>query len=189
MPNLILFFLLTSAIVILISIWIITAPKHYKDNPKKMLKKSFFLRISLLIISITVTIWTAFNAPLPKTGNEIFLEIIGVILFIAGASLCVWAKFTMKEVWGMPGEHDTKGQNTLITEGPFKLTRNPIYLGLMLLFVGYSRALHSPAIVLCIPYYFLFRSFIHQEEALLLTIFGKKYEEYKKKVPRWIKMY
>ncbi len=189
MPNIILFSLLTAAILILICIWIITAPKHYRDNPKKIFKKAFFLRISLLIITIAVTIWTAFKTPLPRTGNEEFLQIIGIILFVAGAAIAVWAKFTMKEVWGMPGEYDSKAHNRLITNGPFQFTRNPIYLGLILLFVGYARALHSPAIVLCIPYYFLFRSFIVKEEELLKNVFGKEFEEYMKKVPRWLKIY
>lgn len=189
MMNPLLFFGLTCGLGIMAVIWVLTLPEHYRANPSKIFNALTLIRIVMIVLSILVTIWTAFYFPLPPTGSEAVLEIIGVVLFISGFAIAIWAKFTMKEFWAGPAGHDMNAQTTLLTHGPFAYSRNPIYLGLLLVFAGYTRALHSPAIVLILVFYVIFSGFIHTEEVLLERQFGKQYEEYKKKVPRWIKMY
>ena len=75
-----------------------------------------------------------------------------------------------------------------ITDGPFRFTRNPAYLGMVLTFIGTSILLGSITTFI-IPIIFIIltdRTVILTEEKNLEKKFGKKYLNYKKKVRRWI---
>ncbi len=78
--------------------------------------------------------------------------------------------------------------NHLIIEGVFSRTRNPMYIGMFILILGFS--IVSTNIISCIlPFVFaiLVRLiFIRKEEKMMLETFGEAYLEYKKKVRRWI---
>lgn len=75
-----------------------------------------------------------------------------------------------------------------VTDGPFKFTRNPTYLGMALTFIGISILLGSIATFI-IPIIFIIltdRIVILMEEKNMEKKFGKEYLKYKKKVRRWI---
>lgn len=76
----------------------------------------------------------------------------------------------------------------LVTEGPFRLTRNPMYLGLVLLLIGLAGLLGSVSPWVIIPLFVLVidRSIIPLEEEKMGRIFGEEYERYRQRVRRWI---
>ena len=76
----------------------------------------------------------------------------------------------------------------LVTEGMYRYSRNPMYLGLLLLTIASTIWFGTWfGIIINIVFIFLinFLQIIPEEEALL-EIFGEEYEEYKKNVRRWI---
>ena len=76
----------------------------------------------------------------------------------------------------------------LVTSGLFKVSRNPVYFGMVLLLLGVSILLGS-LINFFIPIIFLVLTdifVIRKEENNLKRIFGKKYLRYKNEVRRWI---
>ena len=76
----------------------------------------------------------------------------------------------------------------LVTEGMYRYSRNPMYLGLLLLTISSTIWFGTWfGIIINILFIFLinFLQIIPEEEALL-EIFGEEYEEYKKNVRRWI---
>ena len=112
---------------------------------------------------------------------------LGIPLIIMGLYLnWVWVANRFKE------EKTTIDPNVMpnkfITDGPFKFTRNPTYLGMALTFIGFSILLGSITTFI-IPIIFIIltdRTVIVVEEKNMEKKFGKKYLEYKKKVRRWI---
>ncbi|MDR2688522.1 MAG: isoprenylcysteine carboxylmethyltransferase family protein [Azoarcus sp.] len=76
----------------------------------------------------------------------------------------------------------------LVTSGIFRLSRNPIYLGLVLSLIGLSVRLASPPtlfgplVFACYTHYFQ----ILPEERILAAVFGDEYERYKANVRRWL---
>ena len=77
---------------------------------------------------------------------------------------------------------------SLVTEGMYRYSRNPMYLGLLLLTIASTIWFGTWfGIIINILFIFLinFLQIIPEEEALL-EIFGEEYEEYKKNVRRWI---
>ncbi len=76
----------------------------------------------------------------------------------------------------------------LVTEGMYRYSRNPMYLGLLLITIASTIWFGTwSGIIINIVFIFLinFLQIIPEEEALL-EIFGEEYEEYKKNVRRWI---
>jgi protein-S-isoprenylcysteine O-methyltransferase Ste14 len=78
--------------------------------------------------------------------------------------------------------------NHLITEGVFSKTRNPMYIGMSILILGFS-IVSTNIISFLLPFVFVIMVrliFIRKEESMMFESFGEDYLEYKKKVGRWI---
>jgi protein-S-isoprenylcysteine O-methyltransferase Ste14 len=76
----------------------------------------------------------------------------------------------------------------LVTGGMFRLSRNPMYLGLVLALAGAALSLASPLALLAAPVYgrWVQRRFIEREERLLEERFGNAYRAYCLRVRRWV---
>ena len=77
---------------------------------------------------------------------------------------------------------------TLVTTGMYQFSRNPMYLGLLLLLIGWALYVGALSAILLIPLFILLITTmqIQPEEIILEEIFGQSYIEYKRNVRRWI---
>ena len=77
---------------------------------------------------------------------------------------------------------------TLVITGPFKYSRNPLYLSLVGILVGLAFVLGTATPVVVIPVFvwLITRRFIVVEEAALAARFGDQYAAYKARVRRWL---
>jgi protein-S-isoprenylcysteine O-methyltransferase Ste14 len=84
----------------------------------------------------------------------------------------------------MPGEAST----VLVRDGLYRVTRNPIYIGLILLYFGLSIVLTSVwVLLLLVPAVIvLHRGVVKREEDYLDWKFGEDYRYYVRQVPRWL---
>ncbi|MCC5794804.1 MAG: isoprenylcysteine carboxylmethyltransferase family protein [Chromatiales bacterium] len=89
--------------------------------------------------------------------------------------------------------HDTtiypNGESTrLVTAGPFRFTRNPMYLGMTLIVLGVALLLGSLTALLGVPFFMLAvqQLFIIPEEQRLGGWFGEDYRRYCARVARWL---
>jgi protein-S-isoprenylcysteine O-methyltransferase Ste14 len=78
--------------------------------------------------------------------------------------------------------------STLIASGPYRFTRNPMYVSLVLIYVGavLLKAQIWPLLLLPVPVAVVDRAVIPFEEARLREQFGPHYEEYRRRVGRWL---
>jgi protein-S-isoprenylcysteine O-methyltransferase Ste14 len=81
-----------------------------------------------------------------------------------------------------------KPTTALVTEGPFRYSRNPIYVALTLLYVGVALLINALWILLLVvPAVLVFRyGVIAREEAYLTRKFGDAYRQYTAQVRRWL---
>ena len=113
----------------------------------------------------------------------------GILLIPIGMFLVIWANYAL--LW--TGRIDFKDREpmqrpkNLVLVGPYKLSRNPIYFGCLLMMLGLVIVWSSivTAFFLLLVY-LLFRFFIKREEVILEEEFGKEYRVFKKRVRRWI---
>ncbi|WP_449046359.1 methyltransferase family protein [Parapedobacter sp.] len=108
----------------------------------------------------------------------IALIIIGIVT-VALANSILLKKRTSVTPFGNP--------SSLITSGPFRWSRNPIYLGMALMLLGVAIFLGSLSPFIFPPVFIIIidRSIIQNEENRLEELFGKEYLAYKKRVNRW----
>lgn len=85
---------------------------------------------------------------------------------------------------------DTPDTDALIVSGPYQFTRNPIYIGNILIYLGFAvlSNVFLPYFPLFTLMFFIFfySRLIRYEEKHLHEKFGKQYEEYQNKVNRWL---
>ncbi len=79
---------------------------------------------------------------------------------------------------------------TLLVDGPYRFSRNPMYLGLVAAYLGGCLLAQSvwPILLLTIPLAILSRVVIPYEEASLRTVFGADYDAYCARVGRWFSL-
>jgi protein-S-isoprenylcysteine O-methyltransferase Ste14 len=115
-----------------------------------------------------------------------FLTPAGSVVFILGAALAAWGWliFRRAETTRVPGETSI----TLVTWGPYQFTRNPMYVGLSVAYLGEAGMLHQvvPVILLPLTIAYLNRVVIPLEEERLHAVFGAEYERYGNRVRRWL---
>jgi protein-S-isoprenylcysteine O-methyltransferase Ste14 len=77
---------------------------------------------------------------------------------------------------------------TVVTDGPFRLTRNPAYLGMALTYAGIAIVANAPWALVPLPVAtaVIDRGVIAREERYLERKFGTPYADYKRRVRRWI---
>jgi protein-S-isoprenylcysteine O-methyltransferase Ste14 len=78
--------------------------------------------------------------------------------------------------------------SSLVVRGVYGLTRNPMYVGLLLTLVAWAVFLASPFAVVWLAVYVVYitRFQIIPEERALTTLFGAEYEAYRARVRRWV---
>jgi protein-S-isoprenylcysteine O-methyltransferase Ste14 len=111
---------------------------------------------------------------------------LGAIVFALALALFAWAIATMTRAGS---NVQTRLPTTTIVEtGPYRFTRNPIYLGMVLGLIGLAIAFNSLwLLVTLVPFAFVIRyGVITREEAYLERKFGEVYLAYKSRVRRWL---
>lgn len=118
-------------------------------------------------------------------------RIVGLPLFGSGVLLGGWTYRTMRRadtpITGEPFVTD-KPTTTLITDGPFRYSRNPGYLGAAMVYAGVASLANALWVFLLLPVVLLTiqRTAIEREERYLEGKFGEEYLDYKARVRRWI---
>jgi len=81
-----------------------------------------------------------------------------------------------------------KPSTTLVTDGPYRRSRNPIYLGMAFVYLGVVCATASLGALVLLPVVILVMEFgvIRREERYLEARFGEAYRAYRQQVRRWI---
>lgn len=111
---------------------------------------------------------------------------LGIILVVLGIILNLWTDniFKIKKTTVKPDQMPS----FLITDGPFKISRHPMYLGMAAILCG-GAVFFGSLITFIWPLIFITLvqiRFIPLEEKNLHTAFGQKYADYKKRVRSWI---
>lgn len=122
----------------------------------------------------------------PRNKSPLFWLVPGVGLIVVGLALGLAAVITIRRA-GSTVRID-RPVSALVERGPFRWTRNPIYLGLTLVSAGIAIAANAiwPLLTLPVVFTFVRRRHVLREEAYLERTFGREYRRYRDRVPRWL---
>lgn len=129
----------------------------------------------------------AIEVVVPVSGLPSSLALAaGVVGIAAWLALDGWAMLLFQKVrTAIP---PTKPTTALVTSGPYRVTRNPMYVGMAFLYAGLALALGMIWSLALLPVvlFIVDRLLIAREERYLAARFGEEYREYKRCVRRWL---
>jgi protein-S-isoprenylcysteine O-methyltransferase Ste14 len=159
---------------------------------KSVVKRNWLLTISsrVLLTAVVILLYIFY-----RSATLLFLEflfksyfqflILGSILTIIGLIGAIWARYYLGSNWGSVVGYTENHE--LITNGPYKYIRHPIYSCVILMFIGtflYYGNIFSLVLIITIPIWLLWR--VKKEEEIMIKLFDKKYKDYMKNSKRLI---
>ncbi|MBE5777949.1 MAG: isoprenylcysteine carboxylmethyltransferase family protein [Clostridiales bacterium] len=141
-----------------------------------------FLKIVTILVPVAEVTCILHNlGPLP-----FWVRIAGLLIASAGLAVFVLSVATMKDSWraGVPNE----GETGLVTDGIYRISRNPAFLGFDLVYVGILLTFFHWGLlaVTVAAVAMLHLQICFVEEPFLIRAFGVEYLEYQKKVCRYL---
>jgi protein-S-isoprenylcysteine O-methyltransferase Ste14 len=124
--------------------------------------------------------------PLPFLPEDWPSGLLGAVVFVLALALAIWAMDTMTRAGtNVPTNRPT---TTIVESGPYRFTRNPIYMGMFGGLIGLGIAFDNPwQLVMLVPFALVIRyGVVAREEAYLERKFGEAYRAYRRRVRRWL---
>jgi protein-S-isoprenylcysteine O-methyltransferase Ste14 len=135
------------------------------------------------LIGVGLEIFVPFHTRSLQVG---LIKVLGVVLFLIGAGVAAWGLLVFRKArtTTVPGKSST----AVVMSGPYRFSRNPMYCGLIIAYVGEAGLLVQvwPLIILLLVVAYLNWIVIPVEESRLQADFGAEYEQYRARVHRWI---
>lgn len=127
-----------------------------------------------------------FSAPLAPRDLDVPLDPMGRALFLGGLALMFWGIVTFHRA--KTAVYPNQPASALVGGGPYRFTRNPMYVGLTIAYLGGVASANSvwPLAVLPLVLLGVYRFVIRREERYLESEFGDAYREYCARVRRWL---
>jgi protein-S-isoprenylcysteine O-methyltransferase Ste14 len=124
--------------------------------------------------------------PLPFVPMAVPRALVGGGMFAVGLVLALWAIATFRKA-GTRIE-TFKSSTTIVDDGPYRFTRNPIYTGMFLGQIGLAIGFDTLwVLATLVPFCLVIRyGVIAREEAYLERKFGAAYLDYKSRIRRWL---
>lgn len=156
-----------------------TLSKNETGFPLRLYPPLWFLIFALSTVVVARLLPIPFDLPwLAKP--------LSVLLASFGGMLALWAALLFKR--HQTTAHPYAEASRLVTHGPFSVTRNPMYLGLLLALTAIGLWLQSLSALLLAPLFVIVinRCNILPEERRLMLSFGEAYRDYHARTRRWI---
>jgi len=125
-------------------------------------------------------------APLPFLPADLPAGWLGAIVFVFALALLAWAIVTITRAGSnVPTNLPT---TTIVESGPYRFTRNPIYLGMFLGLIGLAIAFDNLwLLMMLVPFALVIHyGVVAREEVYLERKFGNVYRSYRSRVRRWM---
>jgi len=138
------------------------------------------------VVALIAAVLIYFLPRHPWLATEITTA-VAVAIAICAAILDFWALLTFRKANTTINPLHPEQTKALVTTGPFRISRNPMYLGLIMLLLAwglYLQSLWSIAVILAVMLY-LTQFQIKPEERILENKYGEQFTSYRSSVRRW----
>ena len=134
------------------------------------------VRVLIIVVAVVLLRTKAFKGH--AVTHDPWRQGIGLVLFLLGLALAVWARAYIGRNWGMPMTR--KADPELVTTGPYRTVRHPIYSGIILAMAGTALAVSVTWLVLLVllAAYFIYSAVT--EERDMAARFPDSYPAYKR---------
>ncbi|HEY1772526.1 MAG TPA: isoprenylcysteine carboxylmethyltransferase family protein [Gammaproteobacteria bacterium] len=181
--------LIAACWVVFAAYWLISAKGVKRNLGSRPWRPEIWLRVVIIVCVILVLRVPGLRRALWQAQQ--FADQGGLALTITGAALCVlgiafaiWARVYLGRNWGMPMSR--KEDPELVTVGPYRYVRHPIYGGLLIAMLGSAiggMIVWLILVILC-AVYFVYSA--RKEERLMLEQFPEQYAAYMKRTKMFV---
>ena len=150
------------------------------DNPGVVVRPPLLYGAAFVVVLVLRWFW-----PMPIFGHAVALW-PGLALGVLGVGIAIWGR-RMMQVAGT-NINPALPTTAIVTSGPFRFSRNPLYLAATLLYLGLTLAFNTWwGIVVLVPFLIIMhRGVVLREERYLERKFGDSYRRYRSKVSRYL---
>ncbi len=166
--------------------WLVGALYNVSRGPATRTRTPFRL---VAIIGVII-VWAIFSAVpnadwhLPNV-QAVWVSILGLIILLGSTGLTLWARLALGTMWSSAPM--VKEEHELRTDGPYGVTRHPIYTGLLGMLLGTLLLAGIGKWVLILPFAVVVLEIkIRMEERLMLATFPDDYPRYRQRVPQLV---
>ena len=151
----------------------------------------FWRLIKTLLFTLVIPGTVGLYVPqaLKHTANKVppIFEWVGMGLFACGAAIYFWCAWDFASK-GLGTPLPIDAPRVLVVKGLYRFTRNPMYVGVMSVILGQALYYGSLSVARygCIVLGGFYLFVLFYEEPALRRLFGAQYEDYCRKVPRWL---
>lgn len=134
--------------------------------------------------------WVAIGLLLEMIMPPVFMSahsiMVGWGLMVLGVAMNLWSVQTFHQA--RTSLHVRRAAETMVTGGPYRYSRNPLYLSMLTSIVGYAFIVEAFWLAAVVPLIVLYvnKVMVEPEEFYLENCFGDQYLEYKRAVRRWL---
>tara|TARA_Y100000034_G_C6751199_1_gene333936 strand:- start:140 stop:601 length:462 start_codon:yes stop_codon:yes gene_type:complete len=138
--------------------------------------------VYLGLMTIVAQQWPGYILLLP------YQALIAIMLTLSGVAIALFGVVSFRKAKTTVNPTKPSSASSVVDSGIFRFTRNPMYLGMLMLLVGYAVELAAlSSYLLALTFIFYMNQFqIKPEERALEALFGQDYTDYKRNVRRWI---
>lgn len=147
--------------------------------------REFYMEFSVKIANYLVVFAMVLSIIFVNPISDIYLIIVGLLLEILGTIVFFLAVWYMRNNWraGIP----LKDKTNLVTDGIYRFSRNPAFLGFDMLYIGVCIMYLNPFLLIAtLLAAALLHNQILMEEKFLIKAFGKEYEQYMYSTGRYL---
>ncbi len=165
-------------------IWLFAKGRERQAVPAMLFRVAFLLGALLPL----VTLWLEPQQPgwlLDRRDAGAAIRILGVAMVLAGSLLALYAQHYMGKSWRIGAAEGHLG--AIVDTGPFGLSRNPVFVGQILLFAGLVLVFTSVVqLAVAIALIVAVMLQVSIEERVLTKELGPAYDAYRQRVRRWL---
>ena len=143
----------------------------------------------LFVLGLLFAWWLHATIPFEIVGEQSFglwALAIGTVALVVGAAVFWWGMSTFARA--RTGILLQRPASRLVTYGPYRWSRNPMYVGFVAMYLGFALMMNSVWPIALLPGVIVALELIviTREERYLRTVFGAVYEDYCRRVNRWM---
>lgn len=175
--------IVVSAWAVFIIYWVVSSFRVKRDINRRA---AWWAWTRVILLAVVIS-WVASVGKIGQATHRIetlyhptsaVLGVIGAILVVIGVAFAVWARVHLGRNWSpVPS---IKEGHELVTSGPYRFVRHPIYTGMILAMIGSALSL-SVWFLVAVAFCILFIRRVRIEEKLMTKQFPDQYPSYKKR--------
>ena len=163
-------------------------PVHLRARTRKWGLAEVLAFVEIPVFLALTCLLALQRVPIPAPGGAALLAaLLGATSALAGLFVSLWAiATTVRRRVILDAGHFVKDEHPLVTTGAYGFVRNPMYLGIILIWFGIGAAFQNALLLLVAAAYVVpvLWFYIRAEERMMSSEFGRAFEEYERRVGR-----